>query len=275
MPFELAGADGGPLRGEVRTGGDGTGRPPVVMCHGFKGSKDWGFFPTLAERLARAGMTAVSFNFSGSGVGPEGGGVSEPERFARSTFSNDVRDIGTVCAALTAGTLADGLVKMSGFGLFGHSRGGGAAVLVAAANPDVRALATWAAISHTNRWDEATVARWRSDGKRIAPGVGNGAELFFYTDMLDDIERNAGALDIARAAGRLRAPWLIIHGDADSFVPVSEGIELHEAANRPNAELCVLQDGTHTFGVDGGPAGGRLLEAAVDRTLGWFLRHLY
>ena len=44
---ELTGADGGPLRGEVRTVQDGAGRPPVVICHGFKGSKDWVFPPDV------------------------------------------------------------------------------------------------------------------------------------------------------------------------------------------------------------------------------------
>ena len=44
----------------------------IRQPHGFKGFKDWGFFPHLADRLARAGLVAVSFNFSGSGVGPDG-----------------------------------------------------------------------------------------------------------------------------------------------------------------------------------------------------------
>ena len=48
--FQLNGSDGGPLRGEVRTGGRGEERPAVLICHGFKGFKDWGFFPKLAER---------------------------------------------------------------------------------------------------------------------------------------------------------------------------------------------------------------------------------
>ena len=68
--FELKGADGGPLRGTVWTVGDGKGRPAVVVCHGFKGFKDWGFFPHLAHRLANAGLTTVTFNFSGVVSGP-------------------------------------------------------------------------------------------------------------------------------------------------------------------------------------------------------------
>ena len=73
--FRLTGADGGPLRGDIRTAGGA--RPAVVICHCFKGFKDWGFFPPLADRLARAGFTAVSFNFSGAGVGEDGESFSE------------------------------------------------------------------------------------------------------------------------------------------------------------------------------------------------------
>jgi hypothetical protein len=29
------------------------------VLHGFKGFKDWGMFPPFADRLARAGFTAV------------------------------------------------------------------------------------------------------------------------------------------------------------------------------------------------------------------------
>ncbi len=140
--FELRGADDGPLRGDVRAAEGGRGRPAVVICHGFKGFKDWGFFPHLADRLANAGFTAVSFNFSGSGVGPDGHSFSEPERFGHATFSNDLTDIQTVCDALLkgGGTLVEGLAVPTRLGLFGHSRGGGMAVIHTGGASRVEAL---------------------------------------------------------------------------------------------------------------------------------------
>ena len=274
--FELTGADGGPLRGEVRTAGDGTGRPAVVICHGFKGCKDWGLIPVLAKRLARAGMTAISFNFSGSGVGADSDGFSEKERFAHSTFSNDVVDIGAVCRSLAEGELVEGLVRSNTYGLFGYSRGGGASVLHAAANSAVRGLVTWAAISHANRWDPETLARWRSEGKRALTDAGTGEGLFFYTDMLDDIEENDKALDFTHAASQVKAPWLILHGEVDEFVPLSEGEELFRAANPAIAELSVIEGGSHSFGAQERPERDtRRLDYALDRTLDWFARSLY
>jgi dienelactone hydrolase len=267
--FELIGADGEPLYGDVKTAGDGSGRPAVVLCHGFKGCKDWGFFPQLAKRLSRAGMTAVSFNFSGSGVDADGNGFAAPQRFARSTFSNDVKDIATVCNALSNGKLIDGLVASSNYGLYGYSRGGGAAVLHAAGNPAVLALVTWAAISHVNRWDSETLAEWRRSGVRVPPGENNDDNLVFGTQMLDDIQENAEFLDILGSASCLEAPWLILHGSADDFVPVSEGEQLHGAATRTNASLRVFDGGNHTFSAVG------QLDYALDQTLGWFSRHLF
>ena len=128
--FELEGADGGPLRGDVRTAASGARRPAVVICHGFKGFKDWGMFPPLAERLARAGLTAISFNFSGSGVGPDGDSFSEPTRFKHDTYTRQLTDLATVIEATDHARLASGLSQPSRIGLFGHSRGGGVAQAV-------------------------------------------------------------------------------------------------------------------------------------------------
>ncbi|HSK78002.1 MAG TPA: alpha/beta hydrolase, partial [Thermoanaerobaculia bacterium] len=45
-------------------------RPTVVVCHGFKGFMEWGFFPHLATLLAERGMTVIRFNLSGTGMRP-------------------------------------------------------------------------------------------------------------------------------------------------------------------------------------------------------------
>ena len=45
------------IRADIRSP---TGRDPrtaIVVAHGFKGFKDWGFFPLLSDRLARAMAT--------------------------------------------------------------------------------------------------------------------------------------------------------------------------------------------------------------------------
>jgi dienelactone hydrolase len=274
--FELRGADGGPLRGDVRSARHGAARPAVVICHGFKGFKDWGFFPHLAERLALAGVTAVSFNFSGSGVGPDGETFSEPERFGHATLGKDLQDLDTVLGALGAGMLVPRLVAPSAVGLFGHSRGGGVAVLRAARDAAVRALVTWSAIGAALRWGPETIAKWRRDGRMSVTNMRTGDVLPLYTDALDELEADtAGRLDIGAAAAAMRVPWLIVHGEADESVAMKDALFLRkQSAGR--AELLLVPHGSHTFGARHPWAGmTRELEQAMDATVGWFLRTLF
>ncbi|MDH4043263.1 MAG: lysophospholipase [Gemmatimonadota bacterium] len=274
--FELTGADGDPLRGDVRAVADGTARPAVVICHGFKGFKDWGFFPHLADRLARGGVSAVSFNFSGSGVGAEGDRFTEPERFGHATFGNDLRDLATVVAAVEDGALPGLGVAPAGIGLFGHSRGGGVSVLYSAENAGIRSLVTWSAIASGRRWGPETIRQWRRDGKLDVTNQRTGEVLPLFPDVLDELDADTeGRLDIEAAANRVRVPWLIVHGEADETVSIRDAQQLHHA-NEERAELMIVRHGAHTFGARH-PWAGTMpeLDQAMDATVGWFLRTLF
>ena len=140
---------------DVRAAGRDSPRPAIVVAHGFKGFKDWGMFPPLADRLARAGFATVTFNLSGSGVDDTGEFVW-PDRFGHDTFSAELHDLGVVMDALVRGEL--GVASA-------HARSGWSAipgavaigVLHAARDSRVQALVTWAAISSV----AALVARTR------------------------------------------------------------------------------------------------------------------
>lgn len=267
--FTLTGADGGPLRGAVRSG-SGT-RPAVVICHGFKGFKDWGFFPVTADRLAQAGFAAVSFNFSGSGVGESGDQFDEPERFRRATYSNGVRDLTLVVAELRSGALG---VRPTAIGVLGHSMGGGTAVLLAAADPDISALVTWSATARFGRlWKRDQIPEWRRSGTLEIVNQRTGERLPLATDILDDLERNAERLNVLDAAAAVRAPWLVVHGTADESVPAKDGTDL--AARAPHAHLQLIDHAGHTFGIKhpwngSTPQFDQVLDASVD----WLSRHL-
>jgi len=257
---------------DVVTVPDGRPGPAVLVTHGFKGFKDWGMFPPLAERLARAGFTAVTFNLSGSGVDNDGE-FSRPERFARNTFSAELADLALLLEALDGGGL--GIPAPSSVGLLGHSRGGGMAVLAARRHPRVRALVTWAAIASVVRWNEAQRKGWREQGKIDIVNSRTGQVLPIYTDVLDDIEAHAeSSLDIQAAAANLEIPWLIIHGDRDETVPLLEG-EILERAAGDRAELLAIEGGGHTFGAVHPWAGPTAeLERVFDATVRFFSAQL-
>ena len=239
----LNGADGGPLYVDIRTGArGGEVRPVVVICHGFKGFKDWGMLPKVAERFALAGFTAVSFNFSGSGVGPSSDVVDEPERWFRQTLSGDLADLETVLSHV----VRDG---SSWVGLVGHSRGGGVAIIQAARDARVKALVTWASVAGFQRYSAEELARWRRDGRIEVVNTRTGQVLPIGTEALLDLERHsAGTLDVLAAASRVSAPWLIVHGSADESVPAEEAAQLAQASGSVRTERLTVDGAGHTFG---------------------------
>ena len=257
---------------DVRAGGRASTRPAVLVLHGFKGFKDWGMFPPLSQRLAQAGFSVVSPNLSGSGVDDEGD-FSLPERFGHNTFSAELEDARRVIDALMAGQL--GVATPSTLGLVGHSRGGGIAILQAARDPRVRALVTWAAISSVERWPAPQRSSWRAAGKTDIQNARTGQVLPLYTDVLDDIEQNAPALDIEAAARRIRVPWLLIHGTEDESVRYAEAERLKAASARPDTRLLPIEGGGHTFGaVHPWRATTPELATVFDATLAWLTTRL-
>ncbi len=235
----------GPILVDVRAGGRASSRPAVLVLHGYKGFKDWGMFPPFAERLGQAGFTAVSPNFSGSGV-DHAGEFTLPERFGHNTFTAELQDTRSVVDALTRGEL--GIPAPSTIGLVGHSRGGGIGVLLTAQDPRIRALVTWAAIASVERWPLNERTAWRAAGRTEVRNSRTGQVLPLYTDVLDDIELNALSLDIEAAAGRIGVPWLLIHGTNDESVGFSEAELLKGASSRKTTRLMPIEDGGHTFG---------------------------
>jgi uncharacterized protein len=253
---------------DVRAGGRDSTRPAVLVIHGFKGFKDWGMFPAFAERAARAGLTAVSLNMSGSGADAAGSFV-HLDRFSRNTFSAELADVATVLDALARGEL--GVAPPSSVGLVGHSRGGGIAVLQTARDCRVRALVTWAAISTVERWDRREMAAWRERGKMEILNSRTGQMMPLFTDVLDDIAANRdGSLDIEAAAESIEVPWLIIHGSADESVPEREAEVLVAAGTSHRTELLRIDGAGHTFGAAHPfqPGEGQI-DQVFDATLSW------
>ena len=266
----------GELLIDVRAAGRDSPRPAIVVVHGWKGFKDWGMFPPLAERLARAGFATVTFNLSGSGV-DERGELVWGERFGRDTFTSELEDLAAVIDGLVRGEL--GVAPPSTIGLVGHSRGGGVAVLQAARDPRVRALVTWAAISSVERWSPHAVAEWRRTGWMEVLNSRTGQRLQLGTEVLDDVERNAvGSLDILGAATRVTVPWLIVHGVEDETVSSMEAEALRAASPLGTTRLLAVDGAGHTFGAahpwDPKAHDTAALRRVFDMTLAWFAAHL-
>ena len=263
--FVLASGDGASIYGDLRMPGHGTATA-VVIVHGFKGFKDWGFFPHVAQRLAEEGHATVSFNFSRNGVTPDDPlAFSDLDSFAKNTFSRELRELRRVIDATRDGSITG--TPQSRLGVLGHSRGGGIAILGAAGECSVDALTTWGAVATFDRWDEETVAEWRRDGRVHVLNSRTGQEMPLDLTLLEDYEQNRDRLDILAAAGRMSIPWLIVHGSADPTVSAADARQLHAASQ---SRLVLVEGAGHTFDV-GHPFAGS--SPALDEALSETLRH--
>ncbi len=247
-------------------------RPTVLICHGFKGFMEWGFFPYLAALLADRGFVAVRFNFSGSGMQPGDELVTDIEAFGTATHSKDLAELRYVIDALGV-EIAPERIDRERIGLFGHSRGGGTSILAtghAATKNSVRSLVTWSAVSTFDRLTEEQKVNWRESGSLPITNARTGQEIGLDQVVLDDLDRSSDRLDIVAAATRCRVPWLIVHGQADETVPVDEARWLADRAPE-TARLETIARGSHTFSAThpfDGPTPQ--LIAALNVTQQWF-----
>lgn len=239
--FEIPCRDGLTIRGELYPAESSLGS--VIICHGFKGFAHWAFFPYLARTLAQDGINAITFDFSGSGIGPDRESFNQPEAFANNTFSRELEDLELLEDYARRKNWINGK-----FGLFGHSRGGGMAILfTAAADSNVNSLVTWSAISYPNRWSPDDTIAWRRRGSTDITNSRTGQVMRLETDLLDDVELHGKTkLNIEGAAAKIKVPWLIVHGTNDDTVPSSEAEHLH-SLSKGVSTLRLINGANHGF----------------------------
>lgn len=236
--FRILSDEGLPIHGNFDLPA-GKIRALVVIVHGFKGFKDWGFFPWLAERLNGQRLAVCRFNMSRSGIGETPDTFERLDLFADDTYSTQLADLRAVVAH--AQQQVPGVPTF----LVGHSRGGGVALLGARDVPNLAGVVTWSAISRVDRWDDATIRAWRAAGHLDVENARTKQIMRMSPRILDDFDANRERLNVLAATDRLRKPLLVIHGARDESVPVAEGRAL--AARVSDASLLVIEHASHTY----------------------------
>jgi pimeloyl-ACP methyl ester carboxylesterase len=273
--FELSNKDGDPIRGDVRMTADAKHDAAIVICHGFKGFKDWGSFPYVAERLAElTGYPVIQFNFSGNGVGADLLNFTELDKFEANTFTKELTDLKLVLDAFETGQLP-GVGPRQRFGILGHSRGGISTIVTGVEDERVGAIITWNAVGYLDRWSEEKKAEWRREGRIGILNARTGQMMPLGIGLLEDYEKNTDRFDLQAAVSRMPAPYLIVHGSADESVPMADAELLAAAAPKETARFVVVEGGGHTFG-GAHPFKGTTehMEQVINLTADWFVEHL-
>ena len=271
--FEIASADGRIIRGDLYPAPQAANG--VIICHGFKGFARGGAWPVLAAALNERGQNAIAFDFTGSGVGADRESFTELDAFASNTYRRELEDLGAVVHHATT----HGWTSRD-FGLFGHSRGGATAIFFAADSNRVCCLVTWASIATIERWSDEQVRDWRERGYIEVVNSRTNQVMRIDASAYDECVRESRyGLDVERAAERVRARWLIVHGSADDVVPVSDAHKLAAASSRGDhgmvAELRVMDGANHVFGASHPLTNlPQQLRQLIDDTADFFAREL-
>ena len=253
--WKIPGADAMPIYGTTHR--PTTGHPPraiVLICHGFKGYKEYGFLPQLAETFAAHGLVAHRFNFSHSGMTPRVKTFERPDLFERDTWSKQIHDVDAVAQAAAEGSLPGGADSQAPMFWFGHSRGGVAVLLTAArwagqADGSHACLAGVIAAAAPHRachLPQRQVELLREQGYLDSPSSRTGQVLRIGKGWLEDYQQNRADYDPVKAVGQIACPVLIVHGDADVTVPVQSAYDLKEAGG-PDTRLEIVERASHTF----------------------------
>lgn len=245
-------------------------RAAIIVCHGFKGFKRWGFFPYLSQRLADAGHDVYTLDFSRNGIGEDPEEFTRLDLFAGNTYSQELSDLQTLLSWVRAQPGGSGIPV----GLLGHSRGAVPVMVAAREDDGIEAIVTWSGVGRLLRVSDGQLDRWRKQGEMEFTNARTGQRMAMSYRFVEDVREHADRLDLAAAAREMRAAHLIVHGEADLAVPVEEA-ELLRAGRERGCRLEIVAGASHTFGVKHPFEGaGPHLQAALAPTLDWFGEHL-
>lgn len=217
--------------------------PALVVMHGWGGNAE--MMLPLAAPLHAAGYALLL-------VDARCHGRSDGDSFASlPRFAEDIE-------AALRWLAAQAEVDRRALGVIGHSVGAAAALLAASRQASIGAVVSLAAFAHP----AAMMRRWLV--ARHIPYWPLGAYILAYVQRIIGYRFD----DIApcKTIGGVRCPVLIVHGQADTTVPVSEAEQIFAGRAGDDVELLLIP-GSHDDYED---LGKQLATVCIflDRTLG-------
>lgn len=220
----------------------------VIAGHCFTCSRHTGVLQRICNDLCDAGFMALRFDFSGNG--------RSQGRFEQSTWSKQILEM----------EAAIGLMQEKGatwIGLAGHSLGAAIALLTARQNGSVSAVCRVAGrVSKARSMHFLTVSQQHAlERTGRVEFTSRGRQLTLHRTFVEDADR----YDLTAAIRTLTVPMLVVHGDRDEIIPVSEA-SLARTANPRMVELSIVAGAGHMFSR---PDHQRQVARTV---AGWFCR---
>ena len=221
----------------------------VVFCHGFKGFKDWGPFNKIATHFAQEDIVFVKFNFSFNGTT-----IANPldfddlKAFGNNNFCKELDDLSLVLDWIESCNELKGEINYSNISLFGHSRGGGIAILKTAEDNSISKVISWASPSNfldklpkgekLEKWKEMNVAYiYNGRTKQNMP---------MYFQFYKNCKANTKRLNIQDAVSKMSISHLVVHGSEDPTVLLAAAENIQNW--NTGTQLHIIEGANHVLG---------------------------
>jgi pimeloyl-ACP methyl ester carboxylesterase len=204
-----------------------SGSRAIVLVHGIDGNRweqqgQWS--ELLVPALVHGGFDVLTFDLRAHGEsGGEHVGLGSLER----------RDVAAAVALIR-----ERGVHAGGIGLFGQSFGAATALNAAAIIPDVGGVVSDSAFADARPLLDQEIHRYTGLPAIFTPGITVACSAFYGIDLTATPEK--AMLKIAPR------PALLIHGTADTRIPVENAYRLKAASNSSAVDLWIVPGAEHT-----------------------------
>ncbi|MDC1067591.1 alpha/beta fold hydrolase, partial [Candidatus Kapabacteria bacterium] len=261
-----------PIKCDLLLNNSGDKKPLVILLHGFKSFRNWGFNPWISDKLNKKSFNVLNFDFSRNGISDQQKMIYDVELFRKNTVGIELDDIDIILNSLNS--IEQLTSKWNGdVYLIGHSMGGAISAITAQKFPIIKKISLWGAISKWNRNSSRQKQEWKEKGYMEFKENSTGQTIFLDYSYLQYKEQNTDKIDIRNSIKNIDIPIQIVHGEQDFTVPAKEGEILYSLALNPKSEIKLIPKTGHTFGVrhpmiEANPA----LETAINSTIDFFNR---
>ncbi|KAF8034132.1 hypothetical protein BT93_C0415 [Corymbia citriodora subsp. variegata] len=205
----------------------------VIICHGFRSTKDENTMVNLAAALEKEGISAFRFDFAGNG---ESEGTFE--------YGNYWREADDIHAVIEHFNGANRVTSA----IVGHSKGGGVVLLYASKYHDIHTVVNVSGrydlkAGIEGRFGKEFMQKIKEDGffdvKNKSGTISYRVTLESLMDRLNTNMHEA-CLQIDK-----NCRVLTVHGSADQIIPVADALEFAKII--PNHKLQIVEGADHCY----------------------------
>jgi pimeloyl-ACP methyl ester carboxylesterase len=245
----IDGSAGKPILIDATFKANARAKQVVVFCHGFKGFKDWGPFNKIANHFADNDIVFVKFNFSFNGTTTNDPfNFDDLKAFGNNNFCKELDDLSLVLDWIENSQELKGEIDISKISLFGHSRGGSIVMLKTAEDRRVEKVVSWASPSNflERLPKKEKLAKWKELGVSYIYNGRTKQNMPMYFQFYENCIKFAKRLNIQNAVSKMSIPHLLVHGNEDPTVLLSEAVNIKSW--NPDIDLHIIDGANHVLG---------------------------